>query len=157
MLALVLSACGPQQRSSASNDAGAGLEAAASAAGLIADPGGSLVGAWARDSDRVCIVPRADGTTRIGVVVDYGDGQACAASGIVQRSGDKLRVQLEDCRFEARFDGERLIFPAELPIACERLCRGRASLAALAVERQGASSSEAATLRGPGGRALCGS
>lgn len=135
--------------------AGDRLEAAAQAAGIVADPNGSLVGAWARYTDRVCVVPD-DGETRIGAVVDYGEGQGCAASGTLERSGTAVRVRFGECRFEARFDGERLSFPAELPSACDRLCSGRASLAALSVERQGEAVSEAATLRSPDGRLLCG-
>ena len=151
---LALAACGQQR--SANVQAGDRLEAAVQAAGLIADPGGSLVGAWARETDRVCIVPGADGVTRIGALVDYGQDQSCAASGTLERSGERVRVTFGACRFDARFDGERLTFPGELPAACARACQGRASLAALAVERQGSSASEAATLRAPDGRLLCG-
>jgi hypothetical protein len=154
ILVLALAGCG-QRRPDAQDTAGGRLEAAAQAAGLIADPKGSLVGAWARDGDRVCIVPGADGATRIGALVDYGDGQACTASGTLQRSGETVRVNFGDCRFDARFDGERLTFPPEVPAACGQACRGRASFAALAVERQGESASEAATLRAPGGAYLC--
>jgi hypothetical protein len=90
------------------------------------------------------------------VVIDYGEGQGCSASGTVRRSGDRLRLVFGDCRVEARFDGERISFPAEVPEACEALCTGRASLAALAVEQLSTSESEAATLRGRDGKLLCG-
>lgn len=152
LLVCALAACDRAPERAAT--AGDRLEAAARRAGLVADPGGPLVGAWARDTDRVCIVP-GTGDTRIGALVDYGEGQGCAASGTLERSGERVRVRFGECRFDARFDGERLAFPAELPPVCDRLCTGRASLAALAVERQGASVSEAATLRDPRGNLLC--
>ena len=148
-----LAAC--DRAAARSETAGDRLEQAAEAAGLVADPNGSLVGAWARETDRVCVVPGSDGTTRIGAVVDYGERQGCAASGTLERSGTRVRVRFGACRFDARFDGERLSFPAELPSACDRVCTGRASLAALSVERQGTSVSEAATLRAPDGTLLC--
>ncbi|WP_374942307.1 hypothetical protein [Sphingomonas sp.] len=151
---MALAGCGQQPTVDA--QAGERLEAAARGAGLITDPKGSLVGAWMRDTDRVCIIPGAGGATRIGALVNYSDGQACAAAGTLERSGERVGVIFGDCRFDARFDGERLTFPAELPVACERMCQGRASLAALVVERQGASASEAATLRAPDGTLLCG-
>jgi len=134
---------------------GARLERAAAAAGLVPDAEhASIVGSWARDSDRVCVVPKG-ATTRIGVVSDYGEGQGCAASGTVERDATRLKVRLGECRFEARFDGERIAFPAELPIACAAACTGRATLAAVTVERLSGSASEAATLRSPRGRLLC--
>lgn len=153
-LLLALAAC--DRGAPPTETAGDRLERAAEAAGLVADGDGSLVGAWARDTDRVCVVPGAEGSTRIGALVGYGEGQGCAASGTLERSGATVRVRFGECRFEARFDGERLTFPAELPSACDRACTGRASLAALSVERQGSSVSEAATLRAPNGALLCG-
>ena len=152
-LLLVLAGCGEERR--AVPQAGDRLEAAAQAAGLVADPGGPLVGAWGRETDRVCVAPGESGATRIGALVDYGEGQGCAASGTLTRSGEKVSVRFGECRIDARFDGERLTFPPELPSACDRLCTGRASLAALSVERLGASASEAATLRAPDGTLLC--
>ena len=134
---------------------GSRLEAAAVSRGLVPDPnGGSLTGSWSSDTDRLCILP-VGGETRVGAGVDYGEGQGCAATGSVERQGDRLQVRFGGCRFEARFDGERIGFPAVLPAACDRLCSGRASLSAFSVERLSESASEAATLRGPNGRLLC--
>jgi len=152
-LALLLAGCERAPPEPASP--GAGLERAAVAAGLVANASrASMVGSWARDSDRVCVVP-ADRGARIGVVSDYGEGQGCVASGTVEHRGARLAVRMGDCRFDAGFDGDRIAFPAELPIACAAACTGRATLAAVTVERLSASASEAATLRAPGGRLLC--
>lgn len=152
-MALLLAGC---QRPPAADDSPGGkLEAAAIARGLVADPAkASLTGAWAGDTDRICVMPVGE-ALQLGASVDYGEGQACAASGTVERKAGKLRVRFGDCRFDASFDGDRIVFPAELPEVCARYCNGRASLTALAVERQSESVSEAASLRGPDGKLLC--
>ena len=153
-LLLLLAACG--RAAPAPETPGARLEAAAVTRGLVPDAsGGSLVGSWASDSDRLCVVPNDD-KLRVGVLIDYGEGQGCAATGEATRKGDRLRIAFGPCRFEAEYDGERISFPAELPSACNAACTGRASLTALAVTRLSDSASEATTLRAPNGRALCG-
>ena len=125
-------------------------------AGLIVDPASvSPTGAWARDTDRLCLVPRGGDRFTIGAKIDYGEGQECAASGSATRSGKTLHVNFGACRFDAAFDGDRITLPTELPAPCDRLCSGRASLAAMTVDRLSSSVSEAATLRTSDGRALC--
>ena len=155
---LILAGCG-QGGDGADNAAGERLETASIAAGLVADPAAApLDGVWSRDSDRMCISPTGSGdgsTRRIGVTLDYGEGQGCVASGTLRRSGPELKVAFGQCRFAARFDGDSIQFPASLPAACTTLCTGRATLSALIVERVSASLAEARTLRSPGGKALC--
>ncbi|TCQ00680.1 hypothetical protein C8J46_10132 [Sphingomonas sp. PP-F2F-A104-K0414] len=155
LLALMLGACGREPATAVADSAGARLEAAAETAGIVPDPNAPLQGSWARDTDRVCVVGIGK-TARIGVSIDYGEDQACAASGAVERSGDALKLAFGTCKFDARFDGDRIVFPAEVPEACESLCTGRASLAALTVDRLSESRSEAATLRSTKGKLLCG-
>lgn len=150
---LLLAACGRAEQ--APETPGARLEAAAVARGLVADPTGPLVGSWAGESDRLCVVPAGD-KLRLGALVDYGEGQGCAASGEATRTGNTLHIRFGACRIDAAFDGERIAFPAELPSACNTACVGRASLTALTVTRQSGSVSEAGTLRAPNGRLLCG-
>ena len=155
LLALVLGGCGRAPSSAVADSAGARLEAAAETAGIVPNPNAPLQGSWARDTDRVCVVGTGK-TARIGVSVDYGEDQACAGSGTVERSGDALKLAFGTCKFDATFDGDRIVFPAELPEACESLCTGRASLAAVTVDRISESRSEASTLRAPGGRSSTG-
>lgn len=153
-LCLALAAC--ERAAPPADTPGARLEAAAVARGLVPNAkSGSLTGSWASETDRLCIVPAGD-KLRLGALVDYGEGQGCAATGEATRGGDTLRVRFGACRFEARYDGERISFPAELPAACNAACTGRATLTALSVTRLSDSASEAATLRAPNGRALCG-
>ncbi len=135
------------------------LEAAAIEAGMIADPASvDITGLYARDTDRVCIVP-APQDYRIGILVDYGDDLGCSGSGTATRREGKLDIVLSGlsgCRFDARFEGDRIVFPAKIPEACARICQGRASIAALDVERMSDSVSEASSLRSRRGQSLCG-
>lgn len=156
-LTLLLAACGtPSQQQQAGQSPGARLEAAAVRAGLVIDPAGAnLTGSWALDTDRLCIVPADRKTLRIGALVNYGQGQGCAASGTARRHGDRVAVTFGACAFEASFDADKIVFPPELPAACDRFCTGRATLAALSVEHVSTAMSEAETLRAPSGRTLC--
>ncbi|WP_375403274.1 hypothetical protein [uncultured Sphingomonas sp.] len=154
--ALLISGCDQASAPIAATSAGSELERAAVAAGLVPDPArASIVGAWARDNDRVCVVPSGSGRERIGVAIDYGESNGCVAAGTVRRSGDQLAIDLGRCRIDARFDGERISFPAEVDEDCGKVCLGNASLAALTVERVSGSATEAATFRAPSGRLLC--
>lgn len=156
---LLLAACSKaSDKPTATVAPASGLEAAAIDAGVIADPASTdIAGLYARDTDRVCIVPNAT-AYRIGVFVDYGENQTCGASGVVSHVGETLNVdfpQAPGCNFDARFEGDRIVFPGEVPRACSDICRGRASVAALDLERLSESVSEASTLRDARGKLLC--
>ena len=163
LLALaVLGGCSdrtPGRNMAAATGAGAELEAAAIAAGVIPDPNSTdPTGLYSRGTDRLCVLPAAE-DFRIGIDVDYGDGQHCSASGTARRDGERLRVRFEgtgDCGFDARFEGDRVVFPGKLPKGCAVYCTGRASLSGLEVDRLSSSASEARAMRGAGGRLLCG-
>lgn len=164
LLALVaLAGCHGGAPDPAASPTPQGLEAAAIEAGVIPDPASTdLTGVYATENDRLCIVPSAK-AYRIGVFVDYDETQNCGGAGEVARSGDSLHITFgaggdaSACRFDARFEGDRIVFPARVPDACQKLCRGRASIAALDVTRLSESAAEAATLRDARGRLLCGS
>ena len=134
------------------------LESAAIAAGVIPDPANTdITGLYARDTDRVCVVPDRL-NYRIGAFVDYGDQQNCSGTGTVTRAGEDLHIAFsgaDGCDFDARFEGDRIVFPGVLPKACEKLCAQRASFAALDVRRLSDSISEASTLRDAKRRLLC--
>jgi hypothetical protein len=158
---LLLAGCGGDEPKPASNaTAASGLEAAAIEAGVIPDPNSTdITGLYARDTDRVCIVPSTT-AYRVGVFVDYGDKVSCGGSGTITRVGEKLQLEfdgVEGCSFEARFEGDRIVFPGTLPNACQKLCVQRASMAALDVTRLSESVSEASTLRDGKGKLLCSS
>ena len=132
------------------------LETAAVLRGLVREPGESeVVGLYARDTDRVCVVRRGGGY-RIGAYVDYGDGLGCSGAGTLTRFGQRVSVTLgEGCAFDAQFDGDRIAFPAVLPAACAKLCGRRASFAALTAVRLSEVPAEAATMRDARGRLPC--
>lgn len=136
------------------------LESAAIERGVIRDPSDTdLTGLYARDTDRLCIVPDGYGY-RIGVFVDYGDPILCSGTGRVSRSGETLRIELGGdgkCSFSARFDGDRILFPGQVPDGCQSFCERRASLAALNVTRMSESAAEAQAMRDSRGRILCAS
>lgn len=132
---------------------GAALEQAAIARGVVRDPAtAEPVGLYAREGDRLCVAGQ-----RIGAFVDYGEGNGCSARGRFVREGERLRVDFgKGCTFDAAFDGDGVRFPGALPAGCEAACRGRASLSGLRFDRLSESGSEAAALRDPAGRGLCG-
>ncbi len=161
---LLVTGCSTHTDPHAGNNTGAagptGLEAAAIEAGVIPDPNSSdITGLYARDTDRVCIVPSAS-AYRVGVFVDYGDEHSCGGSGTATRVGENLHLDFDNvagCSFDARFEGDRIVFPGRLPDACQKLCTGRASIAALDVGRLSDSVSEASALRDSRGKLICGS
>lgn len=152
VLALLLASCGSDGVKETAPD----LETAAIERGLVRDPDQlNPVGLYARDTDRLCVVEQGD-AYRIGAYVDYGDRIACNAAGSARRSGTVLGVDFgEGCTFDARFDGDRIVFPGRLPDSCARLCNARASLAGLDVARLSASGSEASAMRGSTGKPPC--
>jgi hypothetical protein len=155
-LLVMLGACQRQEQARAPDSAGAALERAAMDAGVVTDPGAvATVGVFESESDRVCLLPRQGDTRRIGASVDYGDGQRCVARGTARGKG-ALAVDFGGgCRFDAVLNDERITFPAIVPVACESLCEGRATLGALRAERLSDAPSEAARARAPDGRSLC--
>ncbi len=115
----------------------------------------SLAGLYARDTDRLCLIGDG-GTYRIGALVDYGQGMDCSGRGTATRADTVLRIELEKgCAFDATIADERIVFPARLPATCKALCRSRASLGALTVDRMSGVDAEALALRDPRGRMLC--
>ncbi len=124
---------------------------------MVRDPASTAItGLYAREGDRLCLV-EGEGTARIGVFIDYGDGIGCSGRGTATRDGSGLAIDLgQNCRFAAYADGDRIRFPGALPGACARLCTRRASLTGLTLDRLSESAAEAQALRDPRGTALCG-
>lgn len=149
---LLLAGCS-QEESPSQAPEGAALEQAARARGIVRDAATTEpVGLYAREGDRLCVSGK-----RIGAFVDYGEANGCSARGQFVRDGERLRVDFgKGCTFEAGFDGDAVRFPGALPAACEAACRGRASLSGMRFDRLSESASEAAALRDPAGRGLCG-
>ena len=155
-LALLLGACSGQSAVPDETGAGVALERAARASGMVSDPSRVIpTGVYASGEDKVCLVPQGDDRYRIGASVDLGEQQHCVGRGTA-RGRDKLDVQMEEgCAFVASLDGDTIAFPAVLPAACDTMCEGRATLAALGATRLSDSVSEATRAVGSDGRPLC--
>lgn len=156
-LLLLLAACQRgEPAASPPPSAGAALERAARGAGLVSDPAAAdPTGVFQADGDLVCLSPRGELRWSVGVSVDYGAGQRCVARGSA-RGRERLALDFgRDCRIEGRLDGDRLSLPAVVPAACDSFCVGRATLAAVGVDRLSASAAEAAHARGADGGLLC--
>jgi len=157
---LALAACHGTQPAPQATATPTSLEAAAIEAGVIADPANAdPTGLYTRDRDRICVVPSAT-AFHIGIYVDYGDTYYCSGQGEATRAGETLHVDLANapgCNFDARFEGDRILFPGRLPDACQKACSSRASLTGLNVVRMSDSPSEAGALRDGRGRMLCAS
>ncbi|MBX9795594.1 hypothetical protein [Sphingomonas sp.] len=155
---VLLAGCSGQGTQSNNGRATDDLESAAIAAGVIADPKSvDITGLYSRGTDQLCIVPSATAWSA-GVTIDYGDNQSCSGQAKLTRSGETLRFSFDEapgCAVDARFEGDRIVFPGQVPDACQRLCSRRASIAALDVERQSDTAAEAASLRDAKGKLLC--
>ena len=157
LIALLAAGCS-RTASPEQNNASApgGLEAAAIEAGVIVDPGSTEpAGLYARDGDRLCVVP--DGSAfRTGLVIDLAD-QSCEGRATGQLADERLDLDFGGgCRVSARYEGDRIILPGDVPDACDALCRGRGSIAGASLDRLSDSASEAAAMRGAKGNRLCG-
>lgn len=149
---LLLGAC---QRTPPADEVAAGraLEAAARNAGIVGDPA-DAAGVYAAGDDRLCLTGAAP-SYRIGISVDFGEGQRCLAQGLA-RGRDSLSLDIgKGCTMVVARDGDRLLFPARVPEACAHACQGRATFDALALDRLSEAGGEAARLRGADGKLLC--
>lgn len=154
-LALLVAACGPEASPVDEGERPA-LEAVAIERGLVRDPDNDAPGGlYVRDTDHICVV--SDGAQNIiGVHVDYGDGIACSARGMLVRSGSVWNVDMgDDCRFAVTVEPDMIAFPATLPDVCRRHCSSRASLASVRAERVSTSEAEARAMRDGRGRYHC--
>lgn len=155
---MLLAACGREGEPASRVEGGGGeaLEQAALARGLVQrDRDVEPTGAYASGGDRACVMPLKAGGYRVGAALDYGDDQHCLAIGT---ASGRARLSVDfggGCRIEAAVDADRLAFPATVPAGCERLCSGRASLAALSAARLSSSAAEAARMTTADDRALC--
>ena len=156
-LFLLLAACSGGQQA-AKDQPPQDLEKAAIERGLVRNPADTeIAGLYARDTDRICIVPTSIGY-KIGAFVDYGDGITCSGTGTASRVGETLHIELGEggaCGFDAKFDGDKISLPGALPDGCDKFCTRRASYAGLEVSRLSESPAEAAAMRDANGKRLC--
>ncbi|MEP9360601.1 hypothetical protein [Sphingomonas sp. KR3-1] len=157
---LLLAACSSGNAPTNKAEKPQDLEKAAIERGLVRNPADTdIAGLYARDTDRICIVPDEQLGYRIGAFVDYGDRITCSGTGRASRVGASLHIEFgEDgsCSFDAKYDGDKIAFPGALPDGCNKFCARRASYAGLEVTRLSESAAEAAAMRDANGKRLCG-
>jgi hypothetical protein len=107
---------------------------------------------------QMCIV-EAGGRARFGIVVLSSASESCSGNGVAVRSGDGLRLSMqgdEACTIEARIEGTRVAFPAQLPAGCAYYCSRGARLGGAAFDKTGGTEADAARAEDLAGDRLCG-
>ena len=159
---ILLSACGqaPYQPERGGTATSRALDQAAIASGQLPDldrltAEGTYGAATNIGEDRLCVA-RLGEALIAGLVVSYGTGGACVGRGTAERAGERLSLTLAPaCRLDARLDGDGVTLPAVPPPGCQALCRGRASLAGVAIPKLSDDRASALALTDLANRPLC--
>lgn len=171
-IGLSLSACGkaPPTETAPDNaantfstDAANALEALASESGVITenrsdDPAGSYGRAYDGGEDRLCLRPDPHSDLyRAGVEIRIGEEEYCRGSGTAQRAGGRVILTLAGgrCSIVAQDEGDRIVLPGAVDLACASLCSARGSLAGVTFPRISAGPDAAARVLANDGKPLC--
>jgi len=164
---LLLAACSDSGSSPSppQGSAAGALEAAALEAGAIdeggdaVDPVGSYGQSYEGGRDRLCLLPhgRQEGSYHVGLETRIGDDEHCMARGTARQSGDTLVLTVGDgsCLIVARHEGDQIVLPGAVDLACARLCSGRSSLAGIRFARMGVGEDAARRTTAKDGSPLC--
>jgi hypothetical protein len=110
--------------------------------------------------NQMCIVDRATGDSRFGLVVWGPDQRSCSGSGQATRQGNVLRLAMsgdEQCVIEARIEGTRVSMPQTLPAGCAYYCGAGARMTGAAFDKTGGTAEDAMRAVDLVGDSLCGS
>lgn len=171
LVALMLVGCGDgsseredrAERPSATADS---LDALAMESGALPDQSSEIpVGRFGRrydgGVDRLCIVPESEGSERyrFGAEMLIGGDEYCRGAGEARIDGNTLSLRFEGigegCTIDARYDGDRLVMPGQLGMACNLLCSSRGSFAGTAFPRIDRDAAAAAQMRDANKALLC--
>jgi hypothetical protein len=169
VLTLLLCACGAQDGMS---NNGANSTGAAAAAAEQPEPDGdapaqavqtaTLVGLYesgaAGRRNQMCVIDRATGDARFGLVLWGAADEGCSGTGSAVRRGDVLRLTMsgdEACAIDARIEGTRVAFPASLPPGCAYYCGRGASFAGATFDKTGGTAADAMRAEDLAGDRLC--
>ncbi len=164
---LLLGACRAQEGMS-NNAAGATPGAAPAGPGGSGTPAApvqtaTLTGLYESGTppqrSQMCMVEQG-GSARFGLVSWSAPGESCSGAGTAVRSGNALRLTMqgdEPCTIEARIEGTRVTFPANLPAGCAYYCSRGARLAGASFDKTGGTEADAARAEDLIGDPLCGS
>lgn len=171
LVALMLAGCGSgtderedrAERPSATADQ---LDALAMESGALPDQSAANpVGRYGRryegGVDRLCIIPESEGASRyrFGAEMLIGGDEYCRGAGEARLDDDKLVLQFEGagegCTIKARYEGDRLVMPGALGMACNLLCSSRGSFASMTFPRVDRNARAAAQMRDANKDLLC--
>lgn len=119
---------------------------------------GLYEGGTGQPRSQLCVVERAGGEGRFGMVVHGAGGQSCAGSGAAVRQGPAVRLSMqgdEACTVTAQLQGTRLVLPAQLPAGCNYYCSRGATLAGAAFDKTGGTAEDAMRATDLVGDRLC--
>jgi len=106
---------------------------------------------------QLCITEQG-GTARFGLVTRSSGVAQCSGAGTATLRGTTLRLAMNGesaCTIEARMEGRRLTFPAELPRGCAYYCSPGGGLGTPPFEKVGGAREDALRARDLAGGPLC--
>lgn len=106
-------------------------------------PAGAYVRRYEGGGDRLCLVPEDDGKRRFrfGAETRFGGDEYCLGRGKARLAGSKLLLDFDmsmgsqPCTIVAEYEGDRIILPGSIDIACAALCSDRGSFAGVSFPR----------------------
>ena len=138
------------------------LEQAALDAGVVADIDAlSPVGLYRKrheaGRDSLCIITDQNGTQNFALEAVFGQNSRCRGEGALRVSGDKLVMSFRrsSCLIIASYEGDRVVFPGVVDVACAKLCTARASLEGVSFPRVSRDPGVARAAKRSDGEALC--
>lgn len=146
------------------------LDAAAIEAGVITDPdaldlAGSFADTGGTGSDAFCASGTRAAGYKVGALVTFGSSSQCEAQGTAALQGEQVRIDftrngegdpMSGCSFTARFDGNAVAVPGNLPGGCASACSDRGSFAGAGFALVEPGDQAARQARGRGVARLCG-
>jgi hypothetical protein len=126
------------------------------------DPAGVYARRYEGGGDQLCLVAEGTGGRRFrfGAETRFGGDEYCLGRGKARLAGTKLLLEFDaglgrqPCTIVADYEGDRIVLPGSVDIACAASCSDRGSFAGVAFPRS-ASNGSADTLRDGNGKALC--
>ena len=126
------------------------------------DPTGSYARRYEGGGDSLCLVPEGSSGRRFrfGAETRIGGEEYCRGRGKARLAGNKLLFEFDggsgqQCTIVADYEGDRIVLPGSVDIACASLCSDRGSFAGVRFPRTSREASAALKLNDRTGRALC--
>jgi hypothetical protein len=153
LLPILLAACGTGEPGNVT-----GAEGAQKQAVQTAELTGLYEGSPGERRDQLCVIDRATGNSRFGLVTWAEDGRNCSGVGHAVREGGTLRLTMagdEECAIEAAIDGGTVTLPQQIPEGCAYYCGPGASLSGVRLEKTGGTAEDAMRATDLVGDPLC--